>query len=216
MASEITRVTREVGFDGILGGQANVPEVQGVWRNLTENANYMVNNFTGFVRETSEVLRAISVGDLVKNITADVRGETLELKITINTAVDQLNAFANELYRCAYEVGFEGKFGHRQIAIVPGNDGVWKDIVDCVNNVTSNYGGQVQAINDVVTAVSKGDFSKKLTIDVNGEVGVLKDNINTMVDRLCSIVSEVSRVACEVGTEGKLGAQAQVPGVGWI
>jgi HAMP domain-containing protein/CheY-like chemotaxis protein/signal transduction histidine kinase len=210
-ASEVTRVAREVGSDGKLGGQAEVEGVAGVWKNLTDNVNSMASNLTGQVRNIAEVATAVARGDLSKKITVDVRGEILQLKVTINTMVDQLNGFASEVSRVAREVGTEGKLGGQ--AQVPGVAGTWKDLTDNVNSMASNLTGQVRNIADVTTAVANGDLSRKITVDVKGEILELKNTINTMVDQLNGFASEVSRVAREVGTEGKLGGQALVPGV---
>jgi HAMP domain-containing protein/signal transduction histidine kinase/CheY-like chemotaxis protein len=211
-ASEVTRVAREVGTEGKLGGQALVPGVAGTWKDLTDNVNFMASNLTGQVRNIADVTTAVANGDLSKKITADVRGEILQLKETINTMVDQLRSFASEVTRVAREVGTEGKLGGQ--ALVPGVAGTWKDLTDNVNFMASNLTGQVRNIANVTTAVAKGDLSKKITVDVKGEILELKDTINIMVDQLSSFASEVTRVAREVGTEGKLGGQAQVPGVG--
>jgi HAMP domain-containing protein/signal transduction histidine kinase/CheY-like chemotaxis protein len=211
-ASEVTRVAREVGSDGKLGGQAQVPGVGGTWKDLTDNVNAMAANLTGQVRNIAEVTTAVALGDLSKKITVDVKGEILELKNTINTMVDQLNSFASEVTRVAREVGTEGKLGGQ--AHVRGVAGTWKDLTDNVNLMADNLTGQVRNIADVTTAVAKGDLSKKITVDVKGEILELKNTINTMVDQLNGFASEVTRVAREVGTEGKLGGQAQVPGVG--
>ena len=209
--SEVMRVAREVGTEGKLGGQAQVTEVTGVWKDLTENVNSMANNLTAQVRNISEVTIAVANGDLSKKITVDVRGEILQLKEAINTMVDQLRAFASEVTRVAREVGTEGKLGGQ--AIVPGVAGTWKDLTDNVNSMASNLTDQVRSIAEVTTAVARGDLSRKITVDVRGEILELKDTINTMVDQLNAFAWEVTRVAREVGTEGKLGGQAQVPGV---
>jgi HAMP domain-containing protein/CheY-like chemotaxis protein/signal transduction histidine kinase len=209
--SEVTRVAREVGTEGKLGGQAQVPEVTGVWKDLTESVNSMANNLTGQVRNIAEVTIAVANGDLSKKITVDVRGEILQLKEAINTMVDQLRSFASEVTRVAREVGTEGKLGGQ--AIVPGVAGTWKDLTDNVNLLAGNLTTQVRNIAQVTTAVARGDLSRKITVDVKGEVLELKDTINTMVDQLNAFASEVTRVAREVGTEGKLGGQAAVPGV---
>jgi HAMP domain-containing protein/signal transduction histidine kinase/CheY-like chemotaxis protein len=211
-ASEVTRVAKEVGTEGKLGGQAKVEGVGGTWKDLTDNVNAMAANLTGQVRNIADVTTAVALGDLSKKITVDVRGEILELKNTINTMVDQLNSFASEVTRVAREVGTEGKLGGQ--AQVRGVAGTWKDLTDNVNLMAENLTGQVRNIADVTTAVAKGDLSKKITVDVKGEILQLKDTINTMVDQLNSFASEVTRVAREVGTEGKLGGQANVPGVG--
>jgi HAMP domain-containing protein/signal transduction histidine kinase/CheY-like chemotaxis protein len=210
-ASEVTRVAREVGTDGKLGGQAEVKGVAGTWKDLTDNVNSMANNLTGQVRNIAEVSTAIATGDLSKKITADARGEILELKNTINTMVDQLNGFASEVIRVAREVGTDGKLGGQ--AEVKGVAGTWKDLTDNVNSMANNLTGQVRNIADVTTAVANGDLSKKITADARGEILELKNTINTMVDQLNGFASEVTRVAREVGTDGKLGGQAEVKGV---
>ena len=210
-ASEVTRVAREVGTDGKLGGQAQVPGVAGTWKDLTDSVNSMASNLTGQVRNIAEVSTAIASGDLSKKITVNVSGEILLLKETINTMVDQLNAFAGEVTRVAREVGSEGRLGGQ--ANVPGVAGTWKDLTDSVNSMAGNLTGQVRNIAEVTTAVARGDLSRKITVDVKGEILELKNTINTMVDQLNAFAGEVTRVAREVGTEGKLGGQAQVPGV---
>jgi len=210
-ASEVTRVAREVGTEGKLGGQADVKDVGGTWKDLTDSVNSMAGNLTGQVRNIADVTTAVANGDLSKKITVDVRGEILELKNTINRMVDQLNGFASEVTRVAREVGTEGKLGGQ--AQVPGVGGTWKDLTDSVNFMAGNLTGQVRNIADVTTAVANGDLSKKITVDVRGEILELKNTINRMVDQLNGFASEVTRVAREVGTEGKLGGQAQVPGV---
>ena len=209
--SEVTRVAREVGTEGKLGGQAQVREVTGVWKDLTESVNSMASNLTAQVRNIAEVTIAVADGDLSKKITVDVRGEILQLKEAINTMVDQLRSFASEVTRVAREVGTDGKLGGQ--ALVPGVAGTWKDLTDSVNAMCGNLTDQVRNIAQVTTAVARGDLSRKITVDVRGEILELKDTINTMVDQLNSFASEVTRVAREVGTEGKLGGQAQVPGV---
>ncbi len=211
-ASEVSRVAREVGTEGKLGGQAEVGGVAGTWKDLTNNVNSMASNLTGQVRNIAEVATAVANGDLSKKITVDVKGEILELKNTLNTMVDQLNGFASEVSRVAREVGTEGKLGGQ--AQVRGVAGTWKDLTDNVNSMASNLTGQVRNIADVATAIAKGDLSRKITVDVKGEILQLKETMNTMVDQLNAFASEVSRVAREVGTEGKLGGQAQVPDVG--
>jgi HAMP domain-containing protein/CheY-like chemotaxis protein/signal transduction histidine kinase len=211
-ASEVTRVAREVGTEGKLGGQAQVKGVAGTWKDLTDSVNSMAGNLTGQVRNIADVTTAVANGDLSKKITVDVKGEILELKNTINVMVDQLNSFASEVTRVAREVGTEGKLGGQ--ANVPGVAGTWKDLTDGVNSMAGNLTGQVRNIADVTTAVANGDLSKKITVDVKGEILELKNTINVMVDQLSSFASEVTRVAREVGTEGKLGGQAYVPGVG--
>jgi HAMP domain-containing protein/CheY-like chemotaxis protein len=210
-ASEVTRVAREVGTEGKLGGQAQVRGVAGTWKDLTDNVNSMAGNLTAQVRNIAEVTTAVANGDLSKKITVDVKGEILELKNTINTMVDQLNSFASEVTRVAREVGTEGKLGGQ--ADVKGVAGTWKDLTDNVNSMAGNLTGQVRNIAEVTTAVANGDLSKKITVDVKGEILELKNTINTMVDQLGSFASEVTRVAREVGTEGKLGGQADVKGV---
>ncbi|HLQ67636.1 MAG TPA: HAMP domain-containing protein, partial [Candidatus Limnocylindrales bacterium] len=210
-AAEVTRVAREVGTDGKLGGQAQVPGVAGTWKDLTDSVNSMADNLTTQVRNIAEVATAIADGDLSRKITVDVRGEILRLKETLNTMVDQLNAFASEVTRVAREVGTEGKLGGQ--AQVPGVAGTWKDLTDNVNSMASNLTGQVRNIAEVTTAVARGDLSRKITVNVSGEILELKNTINTMVDQLNAFAGEVTRVAREVGTEGKLGGQAQVPGV---
>jgi len=210
-AGEVTRVAREVGTEGKLGGQARVQGVAGTWKGLTDNVNFMAGNLTSQVRNIAEVTTAVARGDLSRKITVDVKGEILELKDTINTMVDQLNAFAGEVTRVAREVGTEGKLGGQ--AQVPGVAGTWKDLTDNVNSMAGNLTAQVRNIAEVTTAVARGDLSRKITVDVKGEILELKDTINTMVDQLNAFAGEVTRVAREVGTDGKLGGQAQVPGV---
>ncbi|HBE52170.1 MAG TPA: hybrid sensor histidine kinase/response regulator, partial [Cyanobacteria bacterium UBA11369] len=210
-ASEVTRVAREVGTEGKLGVQAQVPGVAGTWKDLTDSVNSMAGNLTGQVRGIAEVATAIANGDLSKKITVDVKGEILELKNTINTMVDQLNSFASEVTKVAREVGTEGKLGVQ--AEVKGVAGTWKDLTDSVNFMANSLTAQVRNIAEVTTAVANGDLSKKITVNVKGEILELKNTINTMVDQLNSFASEVTRVAREVGTEGKLGVQAEVKGV---
>ena len=210
-ASEVTRVAREVGTEGKLGGQANVPGVAGTWKDLTDSVNQMAGNLTTQVRNIAEVTIAVANGDMSKKITADVRGEILQLKETVNTMVDQLRAFASEVTRVAREVGTDGKLGGQ--AFVPGVAGTWKDLTDSVNQMASNLTGQVRNIADVTKAVANGDLSKQITVDVKGEILDLKNTFNTMVEQLNSFASEVTRVAREVGTEGKLGGQSEVKGV---
>ena len=209
--AEVTRVAREVGTDGKLGGQAKVPGVAGTWKDLTDSVNSMASNLTGQVRNIAEVTTAVASGDLSRKITVDVRGEILQLKEAINTMVDQLRSFASEVTRVAREVGTDGKLGGQ--AVVPGVAGTWKDLTDSVNAMAGNLTAQVRNIAEVTTAVARGDLSRKITVDVKGEILELKDTINTMVDQLNAFAGEVTRVAREVGTEGKLGGQAQVPGV---
>ncbi|HEY9851270.1 MAG TPA: HAMP domain-containing protein [Leptolyngbyaceae cyanobacterium] len=210
-ASEVTRVAREVGTEGKLGVQAQVPGVAGTWKDLTDSVNMMGGNLTAQVRNIAEVTTAVANGDLSKKITVDVKGEILELKNTVNTMVDQLNSFASEVTRVAREVGTEGKLGVQ--AEVPGVAGTWKDLTDSVNSMASNLTAQVRNIAEVTTAVANGDLSKKITVDVKGEILELKNTVNIMVDQLSSFASEVTRVAREVGAEGKLGGQAEVKGV---
>jgi CheY-like chemotaxis protein/signal transduction histidine kinase/HAMP domain-containing protein len=210
-AGEVTRVAREVGTEGKLGGQAQVPGVAGTWKDLTDNVNLLAANLTTQVRNIAEVTTAVARGDLSRKITVDVKGEILELKNTINTMVDQLNAFAAEVTRVAREVGTEGKLGGQ--AQVPGVAGTWKDLTDNVNFMASNLTGQVRNINEVAIAIAGGDLSKKITVDVRGEILLLKETLNTMVEQLRSFAAEVTRVAREVGTDGRLGGQAVVPGV---
>jgi len=210
-AGEVTRVAREVGTEGRLGGQANVPGVAGTWKDLTDNVNLLAANLTTQVRNIAEVTTAVARGDLSRKITVDVKGEILQLKDTLNTMVDQLNSFASEVTRVAREVGTEGKLGGQ--AQVPGVAGTWKDLTDNVNFMASNLTAQVRNIAEVATAIAGGDLSKKITVDVRGEILLLKDTLNTMVEQLRSFAAEVTRVAREVGTEGRLGGQANVPGV---
>src|SRR5580765_7204733 len=213
-ASEVTRVAREVGTDGKLGGQAVVTGVAGTWKDLTDSVNSMASNLTNQLRNIAEVTTAVARGDLSRKITVSVQGEILELKDTINTMVDQLSSFASEVTRVAREVGTEGKLGGQ--AMVTGVAGTWKDLTDSVNSMASNLTSQVRNIAEVTTAVARGDLSRKITVDVLGEILELKNTINTMVDQLGSFASEVTRVAREVGTEGKLGGQAVVKGVGGV
>src|SRR4051794_24543856 len=209
--SEVTRVAREVGTEGKLGGQAQGTGVSGVWKDLTESVNQMAGNLTAQVRNIADVTIAVANGDLSKTITVDVRGEILQLKEAINTMVGQLRGFGAEVTRVAREVGTEGKLGGQ--AVVPGVAGTWKDLTDSVNAMASNLTAQVRNIAGVTTAVARGDLSRKITVNVKGEILELKDTINTMVDQLNAFASEVSRVAREVGTEGKLGGRAEVPDV---
>ncbi len=210
-ASEVSRVAREVGTEGKLGGQAAVAGVAGTWKDLTDNVNSMASNLTGQVRNIADVTIAVANGDLSKKITVDVRGEILQLKEAINTMVEQLRSFASEVTRVAREVGTEGRLGVQ--AVVPGVAGTWKDLTDSVNAMGTNLTAQVRNIAEVTTAVARGDLSRKITVDVKGEILELKNTINTMVDQLNAFAAEVTRVAREVGTEGKLGGQAAVPGV---
>src|SRR5881394_613699 len=210
-ASEVTRVAREVGTEGKLGGQAKVKGVAGTWKDLTDNVNLMASNLTSQVRNIATVTTAVANGDLTKKITVDVRGEFLELKDTINTMVDQLRSFASEVTRVAREVGTEGALGGQ--ARVEGVSGTWKNLTDNVNSMAGNLTSQVRNIADVTKAVANGDLSKKVTVDVKCEILELKNTVNMMVDQLSSFASEVTRVAREVGTEGKLGGQAVVKGI---
>jgi signal transduction histidine kinase/HAMP domain-containing protein/CheY-like chemotaxis protein len=210
-AEQVTRVAREVGTEGKLGGQAEVPNVGGTWKDLTDNVNSMASNLTSQVRNIAQVATAVAEGDLSQKITVAAQGEILELKSTVNTMVDQLSSFANEVTRVAREVGTEGKLGGQ--ALVPGVGGTWKDLTENVNLLAGNLTTQVRNIAQVTTAVAKGDLSQKITVDVRGEILELKSTVNTMVDQLSSFADEVTRVAREVGTEGKLGGQAQVRGV---
>src|SRR6187397_1248175 len=209
-ASEVTRVAREVGTEGKLGGEAQVKGVAGTWKDLTDNVNLMANNLTGQVRNIAEVTTAVANGDLSKKIAVDVKGEILELKNTINTMVDQLNAFANEVTRVAREVGSEGKLGGQ--AQVAGVGGTWKDLTDNVNFMASNLTEQVRGIVKVVTAVANGNLSQRLTVQAKGEVAALADTINNMTDTLATFADQVTNVAREVGVDGRLGGQANVPG----
>src|SRR5438132_231699 len=209
--AEVTRVAREVGTDGKLGGQAVVPGVAGTWKDLTDSVNSMASNLTGQVRNIAEVATAVASGDLSRKITVDVRGEILQLKEAINTMVDQLRSFASEVTRVAREVGTDGRLGGQ--AVVPGVAGTWKDLTDSVNAMAGNLTAQVRNIAEVTTAVARGDLSRKITVDVKGEILELKETINTMVDQLNAFAGEVTRVAREVGTKGKLGGQADVKGV---
>src|SRR2546427_1422795 len=210
-ASEVTRVAREVGTEGKLGGQADVRGVAGTWKDLTDSVNLMAGNLTGQVRNIAAVTTAVANGDLSKKITVPVRGEILELKDTINTMVDQLSSFAAEVTRVAREVGTEGKLGGQ--AEVSGVAGTWKDLTESVNSMAGHLTNQVRNIAGVTTAVAKGDLSTKITVDARGEILELKNTINTMVDQLNSFASEVTRVAREVGTEGKLDRKSVVKDV---
>jgi CheY-like chemotaxis protein/HAMP domain-containing protein len=210
-AAEVTRVAREVGTEGKLGGQAVVPGVAGTWKDLTDSVNAMASNLTAQVRNIAEVTIAVASGDLSKKITVDVRGEILQLKDTTNTMVDQLNGFAAEVTRVAREVGTEGKLGGQ--AVVPGVAGIWKDLTDSVNAMASNLTVQLRDMSTVATSIANGDLTRQITVDVRGEILQIKDVINRMVAQLSAFASEVTRVAREVGTEGKLGGQAIVPGV---
>ncbi|MEV7533114.1 HAMP domain-containing protein [Streptomyces hydrogenans] len=210
-ADEVTRMARDVGTEGILGGQADVKGVSGTWRDLTDSVNSMAGNLTAQVRAIAHVATAVAGGDLSKKVDVDARGEILELKTTINTMVDQLSAFADEVTRVAREVGTEGNLGGQ--ATVRGASGTWKDLTDNVNVMASNLTGQVRSIAQVATAVARGDLSRRITVEAKGEVAALADTINTMVDTLSAFADEVTRVAREVGTEGRLGGQARVPNV---
>src|ERR1700760_902190 len=209
-AGEVTRVAREVGTEGRLGGQAEVPGVGGTWRDLTESVNFMAGNLTSQVRNIAQVTTAVAAGDLSKKITVDVKGEILELKATINTMVDQLSSFAAEVTRVAREVGTEGKLGGQ--ADVQGVAGTWRDLTDNVNFMAGNLTSQVRGIAKVVTAVAGGDLKQKLTVEAKGEIAALADTINSMIDTLATFADQVTTVAREVGVEGKLGGQANVPG----
>src|SRR5437867_1500194 len=210
-ASEVTRVAREVGTEGRLGGQADVQGVSGTWKDLTDSVNYMAANLTNQVRNIAQVTTAVAKGDLSKQITIDARGEILELKETINTMVNQLRSFASEVTRVAREVGTEGRLGGQ--AKVPSVVGAWKDLTDSVNAMASNLTNQVRNIAEVTTAVAMGDLSKKITVEVRGEILGSEETRNGKVDQLRSFAAEVTRVAREVGTEGRLGGQADVQGV---
>ena len=211
LASEVTRVAGEIGSDGRLGGQAEVPGAAGTWKDLTDSVNLMAGNLTGQVRDIAQVATAVARGDLTRQITVDVRGELLELKTTLNTMVNQLSGFADEVTRVAREVGSDGILGGQ--ARVPGVAGTWKDLTDSVNLMAGNLTTQVRSIARVATAVASGDLTQTIDVDVRGEILELKDTLNTMVEQLSGFASEVIRVAREVGTEGRLGGQAQVPGV---
>ncbi|MBO2455481.1 HAMP domain-containing protein [Actinomadura barringtoniae] len=213
-SSEVTRVAREVGTEGRLGGQAQVRGVSGVWKDLTDNVNSMANNLTSQVRNIAQITKAVADGDLSKKITVDAQGEILELKDTLNTMVDQLSGFADEVTRVAREVGTEGELGGQ--AQVRGVSGVWKDLTDNVNSMANNLTSQVRNIAQITKAVADGDLSKKITVDAQGEILELKDTLNTMVDQLSGFADEVTRVAREVGTEGRLGGQAQVRGASGV
>src|SRR5246500_3226461 len=209
--SEVTRVAREVGTDGKLGGQANVPGVSGTWKDLTESVNAMAGNLTWQVRNIAQVATAVAKGDLTQKIEVDARGEILQLKTTLNTMDDQLSAFADEVTRVAREVGTQGNLGGQ--AVVHGVSGTWKDLTDNVNSMANNLTSQVRNIAQVTTAVAQGDLTKKIDVDARGEILELKTTINTMVDQLSSFTAELTRVAREVGREGRLGGQAEVEGV---
>ncbi|MDR2988727.1 MAG: HAMP domain-containing protein [Nocardiopsaceae bacterium] len=212
VTSEVTRVAREVGTDGRLGGQADVPGLEGTWKDLTDSVNSMAGNLSGQVRDVARVATAVARGDLTHKIAVDAKGEMLELKGTLNTMVDELSGFADEVTRVAREVGTEGRLGGQ--ARVPGVGGTWRDLTDSVNFMAGNLTSQVRNIAQVTTAVAKGDLSQKITVDAQGEIQELKNTVNTMVDQLSAFADEVTRVAREVGTDGRLGGQAKVPGVG--
>src|SRR5204863_504985 len=209
-ASEVTRVAKEVGTEGKLGGQAEVKGVAGTWKDLTDNVNVMANNLTNQVRNIAAVTTAVATGDLSKKITVDVRGEILELKNTVNTMVDQLSTFASEVTRVAREVGTEGKLGGQ--AVVRGVAGTWKDLTDNVNFLANNLTDQVRGIAKVVTAVANGELKRKFFLQAKGEIAELAETINNMIDTLATFADQVTTVAREVGVEGKLGGQANVPG----
>jgi HAMP domain-containing protein len=213
-AGEVTRVAREVGTEGVLGGQASVPGVAGTWKDLTDSVNAMASNLTDQVRSIAVVTTAVANGDLSQKITVEARGEVLALRDTINAMVDRLRAFASEVTRVAREVGTEGVLGGQ--ANVPGVGGTWKDLTDNVNYMAGNLTSQVRNIALVTTAVARGDLTRKITVEARGEILELKNTVNTMVDQLNAFASEVTRVAKEVGTEGKLGGQARVEGVAGI
>jgi HAMP domain-containing protein/signal transduction histidine kinase len=213
-ADEVTRVANEVGGEGRLGGQANVPGAAGTWKDLTDSVNTVFRNLTTQVRDIAAVTTAVANGDLSQKVTVDVAGEMLELKNTVNTMVDQLSSFGAEVTRVAREIGVEGELGGQ--AQVPGAAGTWKDLTDSVNTAFRNLTGQVRNIAQVTTAVANGDLSQKVTVDVSGEMLQLKNTVNTMVDQLSSFADQVTRMARDVGTEGRLGGQAQVPGVAGV
>src|SRR5690606_37131013 len=213
-AAEVTRVAREVGTEGKLGGQAAVPGVAGTWKDLTDNVNSMASNLTSQVRNIAEVATAVAKGDLSRKIGVDAQGGILQLKDTLNTMVDQLNSFAAEVTRVAREVGTEGKLGGQ--ATVAGVAGTWANLTDNVNSMATNLTTQVRGIAQVVTAVATGDLSKKLTVEAKGEIAELADTINSMTDTLAIFAVQVTTVAREVGVEGRLGGQAMVPGTAGI
>ncbi|MEU3094819.1 HAMP domain-containing protein [Streptomyces sp. NPDC006967] len=212
--AEVTRVAREIGVEGELGGQAQVPGAAGTWKDLTDSVNTAFRNLTGQVRNIAQVTTAVANGDLSQKVTVDVSGEMLQLKNTVNTMVDQLSSFADQVTRMARDVGTEGRLGGQ--ARVDGVSGTWKELTDSVNSMASNLTGQVRNIAQVTTAVARGDLSQKIDVDARGEILELKNTINTMVDQLSSFADQVTRVAREVGTEGRLGGQAQVPGVAGV
>src|SRR5436190_585870 len=207
-ASEVTRVAREVGTEGKLGGQADVRGVSGIWKDLTDSVNTMAANLTDQVRNIADVTTAVASGDLSRKVTVDVQGEILALKNTMNVMVDNLNAFASEVTRVAREVGTEGKLGGQ--AHVPGVSGIWKDLTDNVNSMADNLTDQVRGIARVVTAVANGDLRRKLAVDARGEVEALGETINEMTDTLATFADQVTTVARQVGVEGRLGGQASV------
>src|SRR5436190_1484306 len=209
-AAEVTRVAREVGTEGMLGGQAEVKGVSGTWKDLTDSVNSMAGNLTSQVRNIADVTKAVAAGDLSRKITVDVKGEIPELKNTINTMVDQLRSFASEVTRVAREVGTEGKLGGQ--AEVQGVAGTWKDLTESVNFMAANLTAQVRGIAKVVTAVANGDLKRKLTVEAKGEIAELAETINEMTDTLATFADQVTTVAREVGVEGQLGGQAKVPG----
>src|SRR5450432_2206528 len=209
-AAEVTRVAKEVGTEGKLGGQADVKGVYGTWKDLTDNVNAMAGNLTVQLRDVSKVATAIANGDLTQKVTVDVKGEILQIKDVINKMVDQLNSFAAEVTRVAKEVGTEGKLGGQ--AEVKGVSGTWKDLTDNVNVMASNLTKQVRGIVKVVTAVANGDLKQKFLLEAKGEVAALAETINNMTDTLRTFADQVTSVAREVGIEGKLGGQAKVPG----
>lgn len=210
-AAEVTRVARDVGTEGILGGQAEIEGVQGMWNTLTVNVNAMANNLTTQVRDIATVTTAVARGDLTQKVKAECKGEIMQLKETINSMVDQLQQFAREVTKIAREVGTEGKLGGQ--ATVHDVQGTWRDLTENVNGMAMNLTTQVREIAKVTTAVARGDLTKKIGVEVQGEIASLKDTINTMVDRLGTFAFEVSKVAREVGTDGTLGGQAQVDNV---
>src|SRR5207302_391008 len=213
-ASEVTRVAREVGTEGKLGGQAEVKGVGGTWKDLTDNVNFMASNLTTQVRSIVKVVTAVANGDLSEKLQVNAKGEIAALGEMLNNMIKTLSIFAQQVTSVARTVGVEGKLGAQ--AEVPGVAGTWKDLTDNVNVLAGNLTDQVRNIAKVTTAVANGDLSQKITVDVKGEVLALKNTINTMVDQLRSFASEVTRVGKQVGTEGKLGGQAEVPGVGGV
>src|SRR4029079_11495345 len=210
-ADEVTRVAREVGTEGVLGGQASVPGVAGTWKGLTDNVNAMASNLTAQVRNIADVTTAVAKGDLSRKIPVNVQGEVLELKNTINVMVDQLNAFASEVTRVAKEVGTEGKLGGQ--ARVEGVSGTWRDLTQNVNGMAAKLTAQLRDVSAVATAIANGDLTRRITVEAQGEILQIKDVVNRMVEQLNSFAGEVVRVAREVGTEGVLGGQAEVRGV---